>query len=556
MSAINAYDSVARLSSLPPPEPPRSQLQPQSQQPTPVGDGRFSDQVGGQRPQQQTDLQLAQMANDSYSLPDGTTHATGTQSEAELKAAGWTRLQPAPGENPDHLIDANGNRVNIDPAALEDPSTGFRAAIYQNQQGQYVVAYAGTDPSELPDIGADATQAFGLETKQYNQAISLAKKAEVAFGDGNVVFTGHSLGGGLASAGALATDASAVTFNAAGLSNETLRGLGFNPNAVRDQVADSGQVRRYTVNSDPLTLAQQDIPAIPVPFTPLTLSPPNAVGHELRIALPEGTTPVIGAHGGSGDGTSYVEALRTRTPYDATNPGLLPNTVQNLGEFEFNTIGSLVGGIKDVVTDGIGVVKDTAGEIRGVVQNEFADGKFIEGTASIAGDVVDGGLDLAGKVVQDGVSTAGKVVRNATDAGGQLVRDLGQSIGLETPANFVAGLIEGGGNLLSKGADAVGKGVAWTTDKLGDGLEWGLDKAGDGAQWLGEKTVEGTKWLAEKTVEGAKWTGDRIVDGAKWTGDKIVEGAHAVADGAKWTGEKIADGAKWVGDKVSKLWPF
>lgn len=555
MSAINAYDSASRLAALPP-EPPRSQLQPQSQQPTPVGDGRFSDQVGGTRPQQQTDLQMAQMSNDSYSLPGATTHATGTQSEAELKAAGWTRLQPAAGENPDHLVDANGNRVNIDPASLEDPSTGFRAAIYQNQQGQYVVAYAGTDPSELPDLGADASQAFGLGAKQYNQAISLAKKAEVEFGDGNVVFTGHSLGGGLASAAALATDASAVTFNSAGLSNETLRGLGFNPNAAREQVADSGQVRRYTVNSDPLTLAQQDIPAIPVPFTPLTISPPNAVGHELRIALPEGTTPVIGAHGGSGDGSSYVEALRTRTPYDATNPGLLPNTVQNLGEFEFNTIGSLIGGVKDVVTDGIDVVKNTAGEIRDVVQNDFANGKVIEGTVSIAGDVVDGGLDLAGKVVADGVSTVGKVARNVTDAGGQLVRDLGKEVGLEKPAGFIAGLIEGGGNLLSKGADALGKGVSWTTDKLGDGLEWGMDKLGDGLQWTGEKTVEGAKWLGEKTVEGAKWTGEKIADGAQWTGEKIVEGAHAVAEGAKWTGDRISDGAKWVGDKVSKLWPW
>lgn len=555
MSAIGAFDSVSRVSSLPP-EPPRPQVQPQSQQPTPVGDGRFSEQVGGTRPQQQTDLQMAQMANDSYSLPDATTHATGTQSEAELKAAGWTRLQPAPGENPDHLIDANGNRVNIDPASLDDPSTGFRAAIYQNPQGQYVVAYAGTDPSEIPDLKADASQAFGLGAKQYNQAISLAKKAEVAFGDGNVVFTGHSLGGGLASAAALATDASAVTFNSAGLSNETLRDLGFNPNAAREQVADSGQVRRYTVNSDPLTLAQQDVPAIPIPFTPLTISPPNAVGHELRIALPEGTKPVIGAHGGSGDGTSYVEALRTRTPYDATNPGLLSNTVQNIGEFEFNTLGSVIGGVKNVVTDGIDVVKNTAGDIRGVVQNEFANGKVLEGTASIVGDVVDGGLDLAGKVVSDGVSTAGDIVRNATDGTGQIVRDLGKSVGLEKPAGFVAGLIEGGGNLLSKGADALGKGIAWTTDKLGDGLEWGMDKLGDGLQWTGEKTVEGAKWLGDKAVEGAKWATDKTIEGAKWVGDKVVEGANKVVEGAQWAGDKISDGAKWVGDKVSKLWPF
>lgn len=546
MNAISAYNHAAQLPATPPPSRPSSPSQPQA---LPVGDGRFSEQVGGKSPQQPLDLQLAQMANDSYSLPGASTQATGTQSEAELKAAGWSRLQPAPGENPDHLVDANGNRINIDPAALEDPSTGFRAAIYQNPQGQYVVAYAGTDPSEFPDIKADATQAFGLDTKQYNQAISLAKKAEVAFGDGNVVFTGHSLGGGLASAAALATDASAVTFNAAGLSNGTLRDLGFNPNAARDQVADSGQVRRYTVNSDPLTLAQQDIPAIPVPFTPLTISPPNAVGHELRIALPEGTTPVIGAHGGSGDGTSYVEALRTRTPYDARDPGLLSNTVQNLGEFEFNTLGSLIGGVKNVVTEGAGIVKETAGEIATDARADFGDGKVVQGVAHVVGNVVDGGLDLAGTTAREGLSTAGHVVQNATDTAGQFVRDVGKSVGLEKPAGFLAGLVEGGGNLLSRGADLAGNGVSWLLDKGGDAVGWGVDKVGEGVQWAGDKAIDGAKWAGEKTVEGARWVGEKTVEGAKWVGEKTVEGA-------KWVGDKTVEGAKWVGEKASKLLPW
>lgn len=501
MNAVSASSFAAQLPLAPPPErAPASQ--PQG---LPVGDGRFSDEVRGTRPQQQTDLQFAQMANDSYSLPDARTHATGTQSEAELKAAGWTRLQPAPGENPDHLVDANGNRVNIDPATLDDPSTGFRAAIYQNAQGQYVVAYAGTDPSEFPDIRADASQAFGLETKQYDQAIALAKRAEAAFGDGNVAFTGHSLGGGLASAAALATGASAVTFNSAGLSNGTLRELGFNPNAVRAEAADSGQIRRYTVDSDPLTLAQQDVPAIPVPFTPLTLSPPNAVGHELRIALPEGTTPIIGAHGGSGDGTSYVEALRTRTPHDARDPGLVPNTVQNLGEFEFNTLGTLFGGARDAIKDGIGIVRDTASEIGRDAATDFGSGKVVQGVAHLAGDVVDGGLDLAGKLAGDGLSIAGQVARNATDAAGQFVRDVGKSIGLEKPAGFVAGLIEGGGNLLAKGTDLAGKGVSWLADKAGDGLQWGIDKVGEGAQWVGDKLSDGAKWVGEKASKLLPW---------------------------------------------------
>src|SRR3546814_2258293 len=126
---------------------------------------------------------------------------------------------------------------------------------------------------------------MGFETGQYSDAIALAQRADQVFGEGNVVVTGHSLGGGLASAAALATGASGVTFNAAGLSNETLESLGFNPNAVRDSVSDSGQLRRYIVNGDPLNAAQQDIPILPI----LNMSPPNALGHELRVDPPAGT---------------------------------------------------------------------------------------------------------------------------------------------------------------------------------------------------------------------------------------------------------------------------
>src|SRR3546814_1531109 len=102
-------------------------------------------------------------------------------------------------------------------------SNGFDAAIYQNDQGQYVVAYRGTDNwgvANPGDADDNALQGMGFETGQYSDAIALAQRAEQVFGEGNVVVTGHSLGGGLASAAALATGASGVTFNAAGLSNE------------------------------------------------------------------------------------------------------------------------------------------------------------------------------------------------------------------------------------------------------------------------------------------------------------------------------------------------
>ncbi|HVI59605.1 MAG TPA: lipase family protein [Luteimonas sp.] len=518
---------------------------PASRQPLPIGNGSFSDGVAGTSPQRDLDLQLAEMANDAYDVsgPDGT---TGTQSAKDLAAAGWTRLQP----EGDHLVDANGNEIAIDPASLEDKSTGFRAAIYQNAQGQYVVAYAGTNPKEMGDIKADATQAFGMDTKQYNQAIALAKEAEVAFGDGNVAFTGHSLGGGLASAAALSVDASAVTFNAAGLSNETLRNLGLNPNAARDQVADSGQVRRYVVNGDPLTLAQQDAPVLPIPFAP-PLSPPNAVGHELRIQAPAGTTPIIGAHGGSGDGTTYVEALKQNTPYEPARPldgtaaGLALETLQNFGELNFNTLGSAIDAVTGFVGDTVNVVKDTAGQIKDVVSTDYANGDYVEGTVSIAADVVDGGLDIVGDAASGAVSLAGDGVQNVADFGGSVIRDLGDLTGLQAPANAVAGFVEGAGAKVSDWADAAGNGIEWGLDKLGDGAEWAMDKLGDGAQWVTDKAVDGAQWLGGKTVEGAQWVGGKIVDGAVAVKDGVVAGGKAIADGAAWVGDKINKAMPW-----------
>ncbi len=543
----------------------------------PQGDGTFSAGLAGQQPQKAVDVQLAQMANDAYNL-SSSRPADAQQSIRELEAAGWNRLEP----QGDHLVDANGNQVAIDPATLEDASTGFRASIYQNQQGQYVVAYAGTDPSEMPDIGADATQAFGLETKQYNQAIALAKEAEVAFGDGNVVFTGHSLGGGLASAAALATDASGVTFNAAGLSNETLRNLGLNPNAARSEVADSGQLRRYVVNGDPLTLAQQDLPSLPIPFAP-PLSPPNAIGHELRVTAPAGTIPVIGAHGGSGDNTVYVEALKQNAPYQpvdlsGTELGLATSTWQNLAEFNFNQLSNGIQVATQIIGEAGNAIKDKAGDIQDVIASDFAKGDYLEGTARITGDVLDGALDVTGDLASGALSLAGNSVQNATDFAGNLVRDAGDYLGLGKPADAVAGFLEGAGNVVSNAADASGKAVDWATDKIGDGAQWLADATGagaqwlndrtvEGAQWLGEKTVEGAQWLGEKTIEGAQWAGEKAIQGAQWAGEKTVEGlqwagdkladgAVAVKDGVVATGHAIADGASWVGDKVSKAMPW
>lgn len=89
-------------------------------------------------------------------------------------------------------------------------------------------------------------QAFGFRSTQYEQAIDLAIVIHKAV-DGNVIFTGHSLGGGLACAASYATGADAVTFNSAGLSGRYASGT-------------PGNIRAHFVVGDPLSLTQAILP--------------------------------------------------------------------------------------------------------------------------------------------------------------------------------------------------------------------------------------------------------------------------------------------------------
>jgi len=533
-----------------------SGVQAQPASPTPVGDGRFSTEAAGTAPQRDLDLHLAMMANDSYTLQDAN-GITGTESGRELAAAGWTRLEP----NGDHLVGVDGQRIEIDPAALEDSASGFRASIYQNADGQVVVAYAGTDPSEMPDIGADAAQAFGLETAQYNKAVDLAKKAEIAFGDGNVIFTGHSLGGGLASTAALSVGATAVTFNAAGPSNDTLRDLGFSPNETRNELEDSGQIRHYIVDGDPLNLAQSDIPALPLPLVG-PLSPPDAVGHALRIELPAGMRPLIDSHGGGGDHTSYVEALRNNVPYaSGSNDGLAADVLGHIGDYRLNVIGSVA---ETLLGAGTGVANEAKETVADVRETLAGDGSVLEKATGVIGDVADGVLDTAGGLLDRAADGAGDIVQESTDFVGNLIRDAGKAVGLEGAGAFVARGVEGLGDLANAGADALGKGANWLADKAGDVVENLSDVAGTATQAVVDGTVEVAKAVGHASVEVAKVVGatavvvaHATVDVAKAVGNAAVDAAratgNAIADGAKAVGGAIADGAGWVVDKI-KFW--
>jgi RHS repeat-associated protein len=119
---------------------------------------------------------------------------------------------------------------------------GFSSSLYLGEDGVYYHAFRGTQPTSGANWWANIKQALGFRSVQYDQAVDLAREVYRATG-GNVVFVGHSLGGGLASAAAYATGGNAITFNAAGLSS-------------RYRVGDPGSIRAHYIRGDILTVGQ------------------------------------------------------------------------------------------------------------------------------------------------------------------------------------------------------------------------------------------------------------------------------------------------------------
>ena len=171
--------------------------------------------------------------------------------------------------------DADLMAAGIDPAQLDNPETGFRAGIYTDGDGNHVLAFAGSN--DLKDwTGANFRQGVGWDSEQYDEAVQLAQLASAAYGQ-DLAITGHSLGGGLAATAAMAVDGAAVTFNASGVHDRTVAALGLDPDVAKADAA-AGQIRRYNVEGEALTKAQQDIWGIN--------NIPDAPGHEIVLDDP------------------------------------------------------------------------------------------------------------------------------------------------------------------------------------------------------------------------------------------------------------------------------
>jgi uncharacterized Zn-binding protein involved in type VI secretion len=158
---------------------------------------------------------------------------------------GYTYLDPDTKEGAAALA-----KLGLTKDRLSPNTSDFRAQVFERQgpaSGQYVVAFKGTTSRQ--DWQNNLEQGVGMRSDYYDRAQSIAQTTNLTSG-GQVSFTGHSLGGGLASAAAVSTGQPATTFNAAGLSKST--------------VADPkpAAVDAYYVDGDVLSGAQDNHGAI------------------------------------------------------------------------------------------------------------------------------------------------------------------------------------------------------------------------------------------------------------------------------------------------------
>ena len=160
---------------------------------------------------------------------------------------------PNPPEGYRVASEADLRALNLDPTLLTDGD--FRARVYATGEGastEYVVAFRGSQ--SLGDWVANVQQGAGIDSAHYRAALAIGERIGRSDVAGQTSFTGHSLGGGLASAAAIASGRPADTFNAAGLHNDTIA----DANAIREAngTATEAQVDAWYVDGEVLSVLQ------------------------------------------------------------------------------------------------------------------------------------------------------------------------------------------------------------------------------------------------------------------------------------------------------------
>ena len=174
-----------------------------------------------------------------HALLSQSVYQTGTAPE------GWTNIS----DDPKALA-----KYGLAPSDLKiSGDSNFSAQVYVPDPAVFgdsmkpTVAFKGTEPTNWEDWANNLAQGVDMNAPYYEKAVAIGEKLRKR--GANVDITGHSLGGGLASAASQASGLPADTFNAAGLNEHTVKRYG-------GTVHDSA-INAYRVDGEILTGIQE-----------------------------------------------------------------------------------------------------------------------------------------------------------------------------------------------------------------------------------------------------------------------------------------------------------
>jgi len=425
---------------------------------------------------------------------------------------GWTALDNG-------QLEAAG----MDPGRLDVPGSQFKAMVFTDGQGNYVLAFRGTQEG-APDWMTNFAQGAGQVTDEFDRlAPQAAQEFARAFGergvdaDGNPAYTnlaitGHSQGGGLATVASAVTGIPAVTFDPSGVHDRTLDRLGLDGDAFRQQ-AEDGQVRRYSMFEDVLTQAQEGWFTAPLA--------PDAIGHQIvvkpegeladrvvgygleHMGMDEGTAGTVndivewlpnlpGPLGDIGGGIRYlaravssheqqvlIDTMLQQQPWQPgyENPVSTERTLMspfNSREVERRVTEEVAQGVDEVRAD----IARGQSDIARIHATDVAAGRDVQAGWSIAGEQLQTGLNVTGAVVSSGADVAAGTVEGlAADAGNAI------DARADTASNPVKRLLlEGGADavrLLGQAGGGITRATGDTAQAVLDGAGWIADKGSD-----------------------------------------------------------------------------
>jgi hypothetical protein len=216
---------------------------------------------------------------------------------------------------------------------LHPSGSGFNAELFIPDARTFgpdakpVLAFEGTNFGDPNDVNADVAQALGNPEEYYNRTMDLATKVAQRTNN-QVVFSGHSLGGGLATAASQVTGAEGIVSNAAGVHpNTTARFLA--ERGLEAPAEANANIRTYVVDGDILTslqnatsgLSQDNADATAAIFNGVVRGynfftgaqlPADATGNEL-LNLPDaaGNVTVLDAVNADGTARPEIKSLDT-----------------------------------------------------------------------------------------------------------------------------------------------------------------------------------------------------------------------------------------------------